>query len=70
MTMHGTIGKFDGTREDWTSYTERLQQYFSANDVTNAGKQRAILLSVCGASTYQMIGNMGSPEKPSDKSFS
>ena len=69
MATHGTIGEFDGTREDWTPYTERLQQYFAANDITNSWKQRTILLSACGASTNQLIGNLLSPAKPSNKSF-
>ena len=32
-TTHGRVGEFDSNLEDWTSYTERLQQYFTANDV-------------------------------------
>ena len=30
---YGTFGKFNPSLEDWRSYTERLQQYFKANDV-------------------------------------
>ena len=52
MAKHGSIGEFDGDRETWKSYTERLTQYFTANDVESAAKQRAILLSVCGPTTY------------------
>ena len=66
---HGMIGEFNSSREDWMSYTERLQQYFTANDVADAGKQRAILLSVCGASTYQLIRNLVAPTKPTDQTF-
>ena len=69
MTTHGSIGEFDGTRENWKSYTERLQQYFTANDVAAAEKQRAILLSACGASTYQLIRNLVAPDAPTDKTF-
>ena len=69
MTTHGTIGPFEQGREDWTSYTERLEQYFTANGVEDAGKQRAILLSVCGAPTYQVIRNLVAPEKPTTLSF-
>ena len=42
--IHGTVGEFNPTNEDWGSYTERLQQYFTANEVAE-GKQKAILLS-------------------------
>ena len=69
MAMHHTIGEFDSTRRDCMSYTECLQQYFAANNVMNAGTQREILLSACGAPTYQLIRNFVSPAKPSDKSF-
>ena len=69
MAQHGTIGEFDPEKEDWTSYTERLQQYFTANDVDNASKQRAILLSVCRPKTYQLIRNLIAPAKPVTKSL-
>ena len=68
-SKHGSISEFEAGREDWISYTERLQQYFVANDVEAANKQRSILLSVCGAQTYQLLKNLLAPEKPSDKSF-
>ena len=64
MANHEPIGPFEQGKEDWTSYSERLEQYFAANDVTDAGKQRAILLSLCGAPTYQVIRNLTAPEKP------
>ena len=69
MASHGTLSDFDSDREDWTSYTERLEQYFEANDVVSAVKQRAILLSICGASTYQLIRDLVAPAKPISKSF-
>ena len=69
MATHGTLGEFDSSREDWTSYSERLEQYFHANDVDSPEKQRAILLSVCGASTYQLIWDLVAPAKPTSKSF-
>ena len=51
------------------SYAERLEQYFIASDVDAADKKRAILLSVCGATTYQLIRNLVAPAKPTTKSF-
>ena len=50
-------------------YTERLVQYFVANSISKEGNTRAILLSSCGASTYQLIRNLVAPSKPIDKSF-
>ena len=69
MARHGTVGEYDNTREDWLSYTERLQQYFAANDVRNAEKQRAIFLNTVGASTYQLIKSQLAPSKPAERSF-
>ena len=41
-----------------------------ANNISEEGdKQRAILLSYCGAATYQLIRNLVSPDKPTDKTF-
>ena len=58
MAIHGTIGEFDGDRESWKLYTECLLQYLTANDVEYADKKRAILLSGCGPTTYQLIRNI------------
>ena len=48
---------------------ERLQEHFIANDVDATEKQRAILLSIVGGKTYQLIGNLLSPAKPTERSF-
>ena len=69
MVTHDAIGKFTSTQEDWTSSSECLQEHFAANDVMNAVKQHAIFLSTCGASMYQLIRNLVSPAKLSDKSY-
>ena len=52
MATHGWIGEFNPQREDWTFCTERLQEYFAANEIEGAAKQKAVLLSVVGAETY------------------
>ena len=49
MAKHGTIGPFRGNANNWSAYTESLEQYFVANDVTEDAKKRAILLSACNA---------------------
>lgn len=69
MAQHGTTTPFDPTLEDWTTYVERLQMYFIANDIDDNAKKRAILLSVCGPTTYQLIRNLAQPKKPSDLSY-
>ena len=73
MATHGTVGEFNHRVEDWVSYSERLEQYFTANGIGTEGadltKRRAILLSCCGPATYQLIRNLVAPEKPTDKTF-
>ena len=68
MATHGAVGPFNVDREDWLLYIERLQQYFIANEVKE-DRQRAILLSVCGAPTYQVIRNLAVPRKPTAFTF-
>ena len=47
-----------------------MVQYFVANGITEEGDtRRAVLLSSCGAHTYQLIRNLVAPGKPTDKSF-
>ena len=69
MTAFGSIGEFNQVKETWTAYSERLEEYFTANDINDAGKKRAILLSACGAATYQLIRDLLTPVKPNTKTF-
>ena len=69
MTAHNPIGAFDSSTESWVAYTERLEQFFIATDVTNAGKKRALLLSGCGPQTYGILQDIVLPAKPSSKTF-
>ena len=62
MATHGSIEEFNSDRETWTAYTERLGEYFLANSLKSVEKQRTILLSVCRASTYQLIRDLVTPE--------
>ena len=70
MAAHyGRLTEFDRGVEEWVTYIERLEQYFAANEITDNGKKRAILLSACGAATYRLIRTLVSPSKPGEKSF-
>ncbi len=69
MATYGRVNEFDEAAEDWDSYVERLDQYFEANDVDDAGKKRSILLSVCGAKTYNLVRSLTAPAKPAEKSY-
>ena len=43
MATHGGFVAFEDGREEWASYTEHLEQYFTANNINTAEKKRAIL---------------------------
>ena len=66
--MHAGFGAFEDGREEWASYTERLEQHFITNDI-KAAEKCAILLSVCGVATYQVICNLTTPGKSTDHTF-
>jgi len=48
MSVHGKVDAFNPAVEDWSTYVERLQHYFLANDIITEVKKRTVLLSVCG----------------------
>ena len=68
-TMLGQMELFDIEGEDWPTYVERLEQFFTANDVNTAEKKVATLLTVVGAKTYAMIKDLVAPNKPATKTF-
>ena len=39
MSLFGNIGEFIEEKESWTQYTERLNQFFRANDIINEEKK-------------------------------
>ncbi len=49
--------------------TERLQYYFAANEITNATKKRAILITACSPSTFHLLRSLVQPQTPSDLSY-
>ena len=70
--MSGTLGRveeFDGNRDDWPEYVERVEHFFLANGIESAEKKRAVFLSVIGPSTHKTLRNLVSPDKPGDKPY-
>ena len=49
QAVFGSIAAFGLDSEDITEWIERLEQWFEANTITDAGKQRAILLTNIGS---------------------
>ena len=69
MSLFGNIGEFIEEKESWTQYTERLNQFFRANDIVNEEKKAAIFLSTIGSSAYKVLGNLLAPKKPAEESY-
>ena len=62
----GNIGEFNDLTETWKSYTERVKQYFAANEIANEKKVPA-LLAMMGGKTYSLLRNLTTPDDPATK---
>ncbi|XP_055725310.1 uncharacterized protein LOC129815465 [Salvelinus fontinalis] len=65
----GSLTPFDPKNQEWEEYCEIMEHFFAANEITDAAKQKSILISVVGAQTYSLMRNLLSPDKPGEKSF-
>ena len=66
----GQMESFDCEHgESWPTYVEGLEQYFAANDITNAAKKVAVLLTVVGPEAYGLIWDLVAPHKPGENSY-
>ena len=68
MALIGNIGQFDPMVDQWSSYKERLEQFYAANEVA-AEKHVAVLLSVIGGPTYELLRTLTAPARPAEKTF-
>lgn len=71
--MHISIGHmevFDVTKQSsWGSYKRRLDIFVEANGITNANRKRATFLTVCGASLFDLLESLISPNKVTDHDY-
>ena len=78
----GAIGEFEPSTETFTVYSERLDQFFVANNIGSyptsaseaviaaAEKQKvAIMISLIGKKTYSVLCDLCSLVNPKDKTF-
>ncbi|XP_064465284.1 uncharacterized protein K02A2.6-like [Ornithodoros turicata] len=54
----------------WSTWIERLTFYCEANLITAPEKKRAVLLTMCGESTYETLKALLAPQLPSEVSYS
>jgi hypothetical protein len=64
----GRIDSFNLNDQDWSSYFEQVESFFTANAVTDELKVAALLSSI-GATTYSLLKNLCAPAKPSTKTL-
>ena len=71
MAARSTIGqiqKFCPDSETFAAYVERVELFFTANDIP-AEKKVPIFLSVVGGTMYGLLHKLLMPASPKDKSF-
>ena len=64
----GALHEFHPNGEDFSTYVERVQIFFAANDVPEA-KQVPVFLNAVGGNTYGVLRSLLSPDNPMSKSF-
>lgn len=62
MARIGSIDPFDSATDDWVEYTERISQYFMANDIGD-DKHVAVLLSAMGGKSLWPVAQLNCPRK-------
>ena len=62
------IEEFRPDLEHITTYLERMELYFIANDIADA-KKAAVLLTCIGGKTYRIVKSLLAPNLPISKSF-
>ena len=65
----GSIETYNSETEEWSSYTERFDQYVAANDIKEEAKIVAVFLTVVGGKTYNLLRNLVAPTKPSEMKY-
>ena len=65
----GSIESYNSEREEWSSYTERFDQYALANGIEEEKKIVAVFLTVVGPETYSLLRDLLTPARPSDLKY-
>ena len=54
-TLIESVGEFDASREEWTQYAERLAHFFTANEITDQDRMKALLLTMIGPAAFKLL---------------
>ena len=80
--LFGRVGEFNVAREMVSAYVERIEMFFTANNIVEttgegsdaanrlvANRKRAIFLTEVGPEVYSTLSNFLAPAKPKDVPF-
>ena len=80
--LFGRVGEFNVERETFSAYVERMEMFFTANNIVEttgegsaaanqlvANRKRAIFLTEVGPEAYSTLSNLLAPAKPKDTLF-
>ena len=67
-TLFGSISEFDASQEDWMQYAECLAHFFTANQITNQDRKKALLLTMISLMAFKLLQSLISPVKSNTKS--
>ena len=62
------LDSYDPEKEKWENYQERVELWFTANDVKPAN-HASTLLSLIGADVYGILKDLVAPDRPVEKSY-
>ncbi|XP_037518323.1 uncharacterized protein LOC119395102 [Rhipicephalus sanguineus] len=65
----GRFPEFSGSSGSWRSWYGRLKFFLEANDIMDASKKRAYLLTSCGEQAYDVVCTLVQPKQPSQVSY-
>ena len=68
MALFGSIGEFIESQESWSQYVQRLEQFFTANDIVD-GKKASVFLATIGPAAFHILSNLVAPKKPGEESY-
>ena len=63
MSSYGRIKEFRPEEESIESYLERIELFFTTNEIANE-KKVVVFLSVVGSKTYTILRSLVAPAKP------
>ena len=69
MASLGRVGEFCEKKEDWATYLNRLESFFTANGIADADEKRAVLLRTMGCYALKMVKGLVAPKTVGEESY-